>query len=60
MDQLICASLSHTPWYEVGILKVPTERNRHAIALPDKLGTDPVAFDGITKMTPSRKSGGIP
>ena len=31
MDQLICASLSHTQhyWYEVGMLKVPAIYVRH-------------------------------
>ena len=37
-----------------------SERHRYATALPDKLGTDPVAADSIKKWTPSRKAGGIP
>ena len=51
MNQSICASLSHTRyWYEVGMLKVPAyERHRYAIACPDKLGTDPMAYVGFTK-----------
>ena len=44
MDQLICASLSHTHyWYKVGMLKVPA-----SMAVK------------IKKWTPPRKSGGIP
>ena len=32
MDQLICASLSHTHyWYEVGMLKVPAKVNSSLI-----------------------------
>ena len=37
-----------------------SERQRHAIALPDKLGTDPMAYGGIHLWTPPRKSGRIP
>ena len=39
-----------------------SERQHYAIVWPDKLGTDPMAVDGINKwtMTPSRKAGGIP
>ena len=34
-----------------------SDHHRYAIARPDKLGTDPMADDGINKWTPSRKVG---
>ena len=39
-----------------------SERYRYAIACPDKVGTDPLAYGSffINKWTPSRNSGGIP
>ena len=32
----------------------------NAFAWPDKLGTDPMAYGGMNKWTPPRKSGGFP
>ena len=40
-----------------------SDRHRYAIAGPDKLGTDPMAYGGRhhnNMWTPPRKSGGIP
>ena len=36
------------------------ESERNAIACPDKLGTGPMAVDGINKWTPSWKAREIP
>ena len=42
MDQLICATISHTHyWYEVGMLKV-----RNCVT-SGKLETGPMAFGGV-------------
>ena len=41
MDQLICASLSHTHyWYEVGMLKVPATDNNMTMLLVGLSGTN--------------------
>ena len=37
-----------------------SERHRHEVTRPDKLGTDPMAYGGIYKWTSPRKLGGIP
>ena len=48
MDQLICASLSHTQyWYEVGVLKVPAtidQPGKMANPARGQLGTDKLTF----------------
>ena len=37
-----------------------SERHRHEVARPDKLGTDPMVYGGIRQWTSPRTSGGIP
>ena len=63
---LICqgSTRSELPWGLLALCRrtLGSERHRYAIAWPDKLGTDPMAYGGfyINKWTPPRNSGGIP
>ena len=55
MDQLICASLSHTHyWYEVGMLKVPAESGDKVVVRSGRDGRKRRTIQGSADKTISR------